>query len=64
VAALSLVETDFLDRIQELSKNDDAYLKLVDLVKQGIVRRYCLEDDLLPRAIDYMFLLVPFDVSY
>jgi hypothetical protein len=47
VAALSWVETDFLDKIRELSKNDTAYLKLAGLVKQGVVCRYWLEDDLL-----------------
>jgi hypothetical protein len=47
VAALSRVETDFLDRIRELAKHDSAYVKMADLVKQGVVRRYWLEDGLL-----------------
>lgn len=47
VAALSRVESNFLDRIRELSKHDAAYLKLAGLVKEGVVRRYWLEDGLL-----------------
>jgi hypothetical protein len=47
VATLSRVETDFLDKIRELAKHDSAYVKMADLVKQGVVRRYWLEDGLL-----------------
>jgi hypothetical protein len=39
VVALSWVETDFLDRIRELSKNDTTYLKLADLMKECVVRQ-------------------------
>jgi hypothetical protein len=47
VAALSRVESDFLDIIRKISKQDTAYLKLVEQVKEGIVCRYWLEDGLL-----------------
>ena len=47
VAALSKVESNFLDRVKELAKIDSAYLKLAEAIKEGIVRRYWLEDDLL-----------------
>jgi len=65
VAALSWVETDFLDRIRELSKNDTTYLKLADLMKECVVRQtgwrmtYCMA-----RVVDCMFLLVLFNVNY
>jgi hypothetical protein len=36
-----------VDRIRELAKQDTAYLKLVEQVNEGIVRRYWLEDGLL-----------------
>jgi hypothetical protein len=56
VAKLSRVEIDFLDRIRELSKNDTAYLKLADLVKEGVVRRYWLEDDLLYAKVRQLYV--------
>jgi hypothetical protein len=40
VAVMSRVETDFLDRICELSKHDFPYFKMTNLVKQGVVRQY------------------------
>jgi hypothetical protein len=47
LAALSRIESNFLDRIREMSKQDTTYLKLVEQVKEGIVHRYWLEDGLL-----------------
>ncbi|CAL8989520.1 unnamed protein product [Prunus brigantina] len=45
-ATLTLVHLDFLDRIRDQS-NDSAYIKLQQQVREGLVRRYWLEDDLL-----------------
>ena len=47
VAALSRIKSNFVDRIKEMSKQDTAYLKLANQVKEGIVCRYWLEDGLL-----------------
>ena len=47
VAALSIVETDFRDKIKAGSPNDPGYQTLVAQVREGKVRRYWLEDDLL-----------------
>ncbi|KAL0423509.1 UNVERIFIED_CONTAM: RNA-directed DNA polymerase [Sesamum radiatum] len=40
VAALTVVEYDFLDQIRESSKTDAGYLKLVEQVKSGLIRKY------------------------
>jgi hypothetical protein len=47
VTTLFRVESNFLDRNREMSKQDPAYLKLAEQVKKGIVRQYWLEDGLL-----------------
>ena len=47
VAALSRIKSNFLNKIREMSKQDTAYLKLAEQVKEGIVHRYWLEDGLL-----------------
>ena len=47
VAALTRVESDFVDRIRESAKLDATYQKLVQDVTAGLVRRYGLEDGLL-----------------
>jgi hypothetical protein len=47
VVALSRIESNFLDKIKEMSKLDTTYLKLAEQVKEGIVRWYWLEDGLL-----------------
>ncbi|CAL2224599.1 unnamed protein product [Prunus armeniaca] len=46
VATLTLVHLDFLDWIRDQS-NDSAYIKLQQQVREGLVRRYWLEEDLL-----------------
>ncbi|KAK4397820.1 Retrovirus-related Pol polyprotein from transposon.6 [Sesamum angolense] len=43
VAALTVVKFDFLDQIQESSKMDAGYLKLVEQVKSGLVQKYWLD---------------------
>ncbi|KAL0388132.1 UNVERIFIED_CONTAM: Retrovirus-related Pol polyprotein from transposon.6 [Sesamum radiatum] len=43
VAALTVVESDFLDQIRESSKTDVGYLKLVEQVKSGLIRKYWLD---------------------
>ncbi|KAL0284600.1 UNVERIFIED_CONTAM: Retrovirus-related Pol polyprotein from transposon.6 [Sesamum angustifolium] len=47
VAALTVVESDFLDQIRESSKTDASYLKLVEQVKSGLIRKYWLDSGLL-----------------
>ncbi|KAL0387746.1 UNVERIFIED_CONTAM: Retrovirus-related Pol polyprotein from transposon.6 [Sesamum radiatum] len=47
VAALTVVESDFLDQIRESSKTDVGYLKLVEQVKSGLIQKYWLESELL-----------------
>ena len=44
---ISRVESDMLERIKQLAATDSAYEKLVAQVKEGTVRRYWIEDDLL-----------------
>ena len=46
MAALTRVESDFVDRIRESAKLDATYQKLVQDVTAGLVRRYWLEDGL------------------
>ncbi|KAG8366490.1 hypothetical protein BUALT_Bualt17G0085400 [Buddleja alternifolia] len=46
VAALTLIESDFLERIRESSQNDAGYLKLVEQVGVGHIRKYWLNDGL------------------
>ena len=47
VAALTTVHSNFLDRLKEHAKIDVAYTKLQQDVKEGLVRRYWLDEDLL-----------------
>ncbi|KAK4383417.1 RNA-directed DNA polymerase [Sesamum angolense] len=47
VSALTVVESDFLDQNQESSKTDAGYLKLVEQVLSGLVRKYWLDSGLL-----------------
>jgi hypothetical protein len=47
VAALTTVHSNFLDRVKENAKTDAIYTKLQQDVKEGLVRRYWLEEDLL-----------------
>lgn len=47
VAAISRLESEFLPRIKEECLKDSVYEKLRQQVKDGMVRRYWLEDELL-----------------
>ncbi|KAL0452905.1 UNVERIFIED_CONTAM: Retrovirus-related Pol polyprotein from transposon.6 [Sesamum latifolium] len=47
VAALTVVESDLLDQICESSKMDAGYMKLVELVKNGQIKKYWLDSGLL-----------------
>ncbi|KAK4397848.1 RNA-directed DNA polymerase [Sesamum angolense] len=47
VAAVTVVESDFLDQIRESSRTDTGYLKLVEHVKSGLIRKYWLDTGLL-----------------
>ncbi|KAK4384457.1 hypothetical protein Sango_3058500 [Sesamum angolense] len=47
VSALTVFESDFLDQIQESSKTDAGYLKLVEHVQSGLIRKYWLDSGLL-----------------
>ncbi|KAK4381872.1 hypothetical protein Sango_2926100 [Sesamum angolense] len=52
IAALTVVESDFLDQIRESSKTDASYLKLVEQVKSGLIRKYWLDSGLLYAKVD------------
>ena len=56
VAALTRVESNFVERIKESSKLDATYQKLVQNVIAGLVRRYWLEDGLLYAKGGKMFV--------
>ncbi|KAG6478500.1 hypothetical protein ZIOFF_061943 [Zingiber officinale] len=45
--SISRVESDMLDRIKAVAASDIAYGKLVQQVRDGVIRRYWIEDDLL-----------------
>lgn len=47
VYALTRLESDFLVKIKFSAAYDSLYVKLMDQVKEGTVRRYWIEDDLL-----------------
>ena len=47
VYAITRLEYDFLDKIKVSAAYDTLYVKLMDQVKEGTVRRYWIEDDLL-----------------
>jgi hypothetical protein len=41
------VELDMLGRLRQATREDTSYKKLVDLVWEGTIQRYWLEQDLL-----------------
>nr|TKS18167.1 hypothetical protein D5086_0000006500 [Populus alba] len=41
------MESDMLDRLRQAVVEDPAYVKIVDLVREGIMRRYWLDNGLL-----------------
>ncbi|KAG6478499.1 hypothetical protein ZIOFF_061942 [Zingiber officinale] len=45
--SISRVESDMLDRIKAVAASDIAYGMLVQQVRDGVIRRYWIEDDLL-----------------
>ena len=45
--AKDLVESDMLDRLRQAAVEDAAYVKIVDLVREGTVRRYWLDNGLI-----------------
>jgi hypothetical protein len=45
--AMDHVELDMLDRLRQAVMEDAAYVKLVNLVRDGTVRRYWLDNDIL-----------------
>ncbi|KAL0305330.1 UNVERIFIED_CONTAM: hypothetical protein Sangu_3037600 [Sesamum angustifolium] len=47
VAALTVVKSDFLNQIWKSSKTDEGYLKLVEQVKSGLIRKYWFDSGLL-----------------
>jgi hypothetical protein len=47
VLAIAQVESDMLCRLRQAAGEDAAYKKLVELVQEGTIRRYWLEQDLL-----------------
>jgi predicted RNA polymerase sigma factor len=47
IFSLVQVESDMLERLHQAVEEDAAYKKMVDLVQEGTVRRYWLENDLL-----------------
>ncbi|KAK4403123.1 RNA-directed DNA polymerase [Sesamum angolense] len=52
VAALTVVESDFFDQIQESSKTDAGYLNLVEQIQSGLIRKYWLDSGLLMPKMD------------
>ena len=47
VGSLSQVVADFIERVRHEAPQDSTYQKLVEQVKEGTMRRYWLENDLL-----------------
>lgn len=47
VSAITTVHSNFLDRVKEHAKIDSTYAKLQQDVKDGLVRRYWLDEELL-----------------
>jgi hypothetical protein len=45
--AMDHIESDMLDRLRQAAVEDAAYVKLIDLVREGTVRRYWLDNGLL-----------------
>ena len=56
MAAITTIETDLVDRIRDKSVLDAEYQKLVLQVKEGVVRRYWLENDLLYAKGDRLYV--------
>ncbi|KZV17697.1 hypothetical protein F511_28095 [Dorcoceras hygrometricum] len=64
VAALSVVESNFLEHIQEAARSDATYQKLLEQVKKGEIRKYWMEGKLLlAKGTGPMFLMAPFGNS-
>lgn len=47
VAALTTVTIDFLNRLRQQANEDPSYCQLREKIKQGLIRRYWVEDDLI-----------------
>jgi ribonucleotide monophosphatase NagD (HAD superfamily) len=47
VIVIVQVELDMLGRLRQATREDTSYKKLVDLVREGTIQRYWLEQDLL-----------------
>ena len=47
MAALTTVTMDFLDRLRQQAKEDPSYCELCEKIKQGLVRSYWVEEDLI-----------------
>jgi hypothetical protein len=47
ILAIVQVESDMLCRLRQAAGEDTTYKKLVELVREGTIRRYWLEQDLL-----------------
>jgi hypothetical protein len=56
VAAISLIEADFLGKIKDESLNDSTYQRLVKQVGDGLVRRYWPEDELLRAKRNFIYV--------
>nr|TKR74271.1 hypothetical protein D5086_0000296720 [Populus alba] len=50
------VEFDMLDRLRQAAMEDAAYVKIVNLVQEGTVRRYCLDNGLLYAKGDRVYV--------
>ncbi|KAJ4722993.1 Retrotransposon protein, putative, Ty3-gypsy subclass [Melia azedarach] len=47
VAALTSVVSDFIDKVRQHVENDSTYCRLRDEIREGLVRRFWLEDGLI-----------------
>ena len=47
VAAVSGIETELLGQVRELARQDTEYKKLVDRIREGLVRKYWLDDGII-----------------
>ncbi|CAI9756163.1 unnamed protein product [Fraxinus pennsylvanica] len=57
VSALMIVESDFLDKIKQWAEKDVAYTKLLQEIKDGVVRRCWIEDGLIYAKISRLYVL-------
>ena len=57
MVSLSVLETEFIEEIRHQSKMDLVYLKIMEEVKAGLVRKYWLEDKLLYAKGSRLFVL-------